>query len=357
MSESAALVSALVHGVAVGAVIVMTLTVWLSGLGRQVRAATAMLGVSVVCWLVTESPELCLALGDPWPMYLLSYPAAGFFWLFVLVMFAEVRITPLTLAPALILGASGVWMRLAPSPTSDWIWWTRNLASAALAVHAATVVLRGWRDDLVEGRRRLRALLISLTCLFVIIEVGAGFADRLDPRGPWLMVVVGRPYGGLIMAVLGTALALMALQARPAVFGAARRAEPASDPRAETAERQLLERLNALMAAEAWRREGLAIGDLARELDTPEHRLRRLINQRLGHRNFADFLNGHRIDAAKRRLSDPAEARTTVAAIAFDLGYGSLGPFNRAFRAATGATPTEWRRRALATSPELQEAV
>jgi len=51
-----------------------------------------------------------------------------------------------------------------------------------------------------------------------------------------------------------------------------------------------------------------------------------------------------------------------VAAIAFDLGYGSLGPFNRAFRAATGATPTEWRRQALAAagadpSPILEDAV
>ena len=68
-------------------------------------------------------------------------------------------------------------------------------------------------------------------------------------------------------------------------------------------------------------------------------------------------MNGHRIEAAKRRLGDAAEARTTVAAIAFDLGYGSLGPFNRAFRAATGSTPTEWRRQALAeTLPILEEA-
>ena len=77
----------------------------------------------------------------------------------------------------------------------------------------------------------------------------------------------------------------------------------------------------------------------------------------MGHRNFADFVNGFRIEAAMARLGDPNEARTTVAAIAFDLGYGSLGPFNRAFRAATGATPTEWRRQALQASPELQEAV
>jgi AraC-like DNA-binding protein len=67
-------------------------------------------------------------------------------------------------------------------------------------------------------------------------------------------------------------------------------------------------------------------------------------------------VNSYRIEAAKRRLADPAEARSTVAAIAFDLGYGSLGPFNRAFRIATGSTPTEWRREALAGSPDLQKA-
>ena len=105
------------------------------------------------------------------------------------------------------------------------------------------------------------------------------------------------------------------------------------------------------MADGGWKTEGLTIGAVARALETPEHQLRRLINNRLGHRNFADFVNSRRIEAAKRRLADPAEARTTVATIAFDLGYGSLGPFNRAFRAATrihagrnGAPPGPGRR-------------
>ena len=114
----------------------------------------------------------------------------------------------------------------------------------------------------------------------------------------------------------------------------------------------------ALRAADGWRQEGLTIGEVARRLDAPEHRVRRLINQRLGHRNFADYVNSFRISAAKARLADPGDARTTVAAIAFDLGYGSLGPFNRAFREATGVTPTAWRRQALSeTSLKLREAV
>jgi AraC-like DNA-binding protein len=101
------------------------------------------------------------------------------------------------------------------------------------------------------------------------------------------------------------------------------------------------------MAEGAWRNEDLTIRSLADQLETQEHRLRRLINLRLGHRNFADFVNGYRIEAAQRRLADPAEAQTTVAAIAYDVGYGSLSPFNRAFRRMTGSTPTTWRAEAL----------
>jgi len=37
--------------------------------------------------------------------------------------------------------------------------------------------------------------------------------------------------------------------------------------------------------------------------------------------------------------------------IAMDLGYGSLGPFNRAFKTITGLTPSEFRRNSV-TNPE-----
>jgi AraC-like DNA-binding protein len=284
-------------------------------------------------------------------------PVAGLFWLFALTVFADWKVSVLTLAPAAVLLVTGMWQPYAQETVLTGLWSARNLLGAALAVHAGVLILRSWSDDLVERRRRFRALLLSLSFLLVLVEVGAGFGFRLTQDPIWLAGVVGRPIGGLVVAALAMAMAAMALTVQPAAFGAARRAEASVDGRAEAADRQLIEQLNARMAEEAWRREGLTIGGLAEELSVPEHRLRRLINQRLGHRNFADFLNGHRIAAAKRRLADPAEARTTVAVIAFDLGFGSLGPFNRAFRAATGSTPTEWRRVALAEgSPELQDA-
>jgi AraC-like DNA-binding protein len=77
-----------------------------------------------------------------------------------------------------------------------------------------------------------------------------------------------------------------------------------------------------------------------------------LVNRHLGYRNFSAFLNGYRIGEAKNRLADPELARTPVLTIALDLGYGSLGPFNRAFKATTEMTPTEYRDRAIPARSE-----
>ena len=93
-----------------------------------------------------------------------------------------------------------------------------------------------------------------------------------------------------------------------------------------------------------YRQENITIGSLALRLGVPEYRLRRLINQRLGYRNFNVFLNNHRIEEAKAALADPSQAEVPIITIAMDAGFQSLGPFNRAFKALTGVTPTEYRR-------------
>lgn len=82
----------------------------------------------------------------------------------------------------------------------------------------------------------------------------------------------------------------------------------------------------------------------------PEHQLRALINGELGHRNFSAFLNAYRLTEAKRLLADPEQARRQVLQIALDVGFGSIAPFNRAFKEATGRTPTEFRKEKLGES-------
>lgn len=102
------------------------------------------------------------------------------------------------------------------------------------------------------------------------------------------------------------------------------------------------------MAVEhAYRAEDMSLSSLAAMLKAPEYKLRRLINQRMGYRNFNAFINGLRLDAVRAALLDPARRDLPVLTLALDAGFQSIGPFNRAFKAATGLTPTEFRKEML----------
>jgi AraC-like DNA-binding protein len=93
----------------------------------------------------------------------------------------------------------------------------------------------------------------------------------------------------------------------------------------------------------AYRREDLSIATLASLLSVPEY-------QRLGHRNFNAFVNGFRLAEAMAALADSSKRELPVLTIALSAGFQSIGPFNRAFKAATGLTPTEFRKQKLADS-------
>jgi AraC-like DNA-binding protein len=337
----------LVRGVAVGAFGLTGLSIWRSDLSRDARAATLLACLSAAAWILTETASAWALLGPAFPLVVLAFPVAGFFWLFVATVFEDRPLSLAGFAPAALFVALGLAMAVAPPAARQALGVAFNVGAALLCLHAGLMILRGWRGDLVASRRSLRAAVLGFAAVFAAFQGAAGGLALVDPRGPWAALSVRQPGGAAVIAFIGLAMGLLFLQGRASLFAPVNRGEAAEDPRQSAAERLLLARLSAVMEAGAWRSEGLAIGALARELATPEHQLRRLINRRLGHRNFADFVNGYRIAAAKGRLADPAEARTTIAAIAFELGFGSLSPFNRAFRATTGATPTAWRREAL----------
>jgi AraC-like DNA-binding protein len=125
-------------------------------------------------------------------------------------------------------------------------------------------------------------------------------------------------------------------------------AEPRQTPPATGQEAALLHALRKLMVeGKAYREEGLSIASLSQSLGVQEYRLRRLINGQLGHRNFSAFVNGYRLAEVEAALADPGQAEVPILTIALDAGFGSIGPFNRAFKAHTGLTPTEYRRARL----------
>ena len=207
----------------------------------------------------------------------------------------------------------------------------------AIIVWALVRAYRGRDVDLVEPRRRFRDLFVGVSGGYMILVVAAEILLRDETAKPELELL-----NVAAIFTLTFVVAVFALKFPAGVFPVARVSRTARDERSP-AEQQLLDDLAVHMNEGGYREPGLSIGGLARELGTAEHTLRRLINQDLGYRNFTEFLNNYRINDARTRLVAPETRRLPVLTIAMDVGYASLGPFNRAFKETTGMTPTAFR--------------
>ncbi|WP_234680596.1 AraC family transcriptional regulator [Bradyrhizobium monzae] len=252
--------------------------------------------------------------------------------------------------------------------TVGWAYWPalagaggRGLAlvNLALAFAAAVQTVKTWRADLVARRRRLRLAMLAMNVGLIAVVAGAGFAaiPVAVPGAPGSLPTALALFVVAIIAGLGSFATQPVVPVNDATAaiasGSGRGADRAAaerivvDPRVAV-DPILLRRLDHLMTVErTYRQEGLAIGALAARLDVPEHRLRQAINEGLGYRNFNAFLNRYRIEDARLALSDVTQREVPVLTIAMDAGFQSIGPFNRAFKAETGVTPTEFRREAF----------
>ncbi|MBS0433843.1 MAG: AraC family transcriptional regulator [Proteobacteria bacterium] len=218
------------------------------------------------------------------------------------------------------------------------------------AVLAAQAAAAHWRADLVEPRRRLRAFIVATGVAYTLVMLAARLLSPGGRLAPALALADALAMLAIVAISAWQLLRLGADELFPLAAPAPAVAE-APSPAPDPAEERLAAALRQAMEAErAYRDEGLSVAGLAARLGVPEYRLRRLINGRLGHRNFNSFVNSYRLAEASEALADPARRGRPVLSIALDSGFQSIGPFNRAFKAATGLTPTEFRRLKLADS-------
>jgi AraC-like DNA-binding protein len=238
-----------------------------------------------------------------------------------------------------------------------------SLLWLVLTLSAALQTVRTWRTDLIAGRRRLRIASLVVSLVLMVLLAGSHLVP-IDWGGGHLPGTLANVLGGSLATSFG--MCTLALLAGMSLFhpppiaptliaAAAEKPDGATRTDVRTGDGRdsiaplLLRRLDHLMTVErTHRQEGLTIAMLAAKLDLPEHRLRQVINEGLGYRNFNAFLNRYRLDEAKAALADPSQRDVPVLTIAMDAGFQSIGPFNRAFKAETGRTPTEVRRDASA---------
>jgi AraC-like DNA-binding protein len=335
----------LVRGAAAGVYVLLALRIG-AGVRTPARLTGALLALAAAAHTLTQSRAAMDVLSAAAaPVWAFSVMGTGLFWAFALELFGDrKRLSPARLIPALVLLVVGVAARLLPPDAARWLWLAHNLAGAALMIQVLIVVWTGWRGDLVEARRRLRGPLLSLAAVYALVVAAVQTAELYAGPATALSFLAA-----VTLAALSVASGVVFLRDDARLFDAPVARAPASGVAGR--DRALQARLmQALDRDEVWREEGLTIGGLARRLSSPEHHLRKLINEGLGYRNFAAFLNERRIAAAKAALGDPTKARVPVSAIAFEVGFSSLAPFNRAFREIAGRTPSAWRQAALAGS-------
>jgi AraC-like DNA-binding protein len=368
-----------------GAVVGLSLLIAAVLLRDRGDSTAARLGAALV--VAAAASAICEAPGFPrpwqiWSLVLLALSCGGpvVFWLWARATFDD----DFVLRPwhgalwVVIVGAqlftagwSATWPALA-QPIDRVL----PLVYLGLALLAAAQTLTTWRADLVARRLRLRpAVLIGVSAYIAAgvlqslwpgpmatgsmasgwMASGSMASDPVSGSSVWsvanafgLFLLMGLGGWSLFQAT-GPQQASVLLPTAGKIPGDVIATVPEAENKPTAIEPELLRRLRRLMTVErAYRREGLTIGSLSAELGVPEYRLRQLINEGLGHRNFNAFLNSYRIEEAKAALADPGQEQVPVLTIAMDTGFQSVGPFNRAFKAATDLTPTEFRRLALA---------
>ena len=372
------LIDAALRGVLVALLLLLALVLGRDRPRLPAARAGAVMAIGLVVQVVGSTPMVEALVPRFWqaPLVAVSVGNAVLFWVFVQALFDDdfvlrpMHVAAWALAAVLaafncaaVAGSASV---LAPVTLV-----LQRAVPLVFAVLAALAAASHWREDLVERRRRLRVFIVVAGIGYSVAMVAVRLASpqgRLSGMSAtadvaMLLLIVAAVAWRMVRLAGSELFPLAQVPALPAAAPAVRTAvvapltTPATEPEPgavavpDAAEDRLAESLQRLMAVDrAYRGEDLSIAGLAARLAVPEYRLRRLINQRLGHRNFNAFVNGFRLAEATAALADPGKRDLPVLTIALTAGFQSIGPFNRAFKLATGLTPTEFRKQKLADS-------
>ena len=89
--------------------------------------------------------------------------------------------------------------------------------------------------------------------------------------------------------------------------------------------------------------DDLTLSMLASILDTTTNHLSQVINSTYS-RNFYDFVNGYRIEYAKKLMAQKLNQDTPILDVLLESGFKSSSTFYNAFKKETGLTPTQFKK-------------
>ncbi len=210
-----------------------------------------------------------------------------------------------------------------------------TLISSSFLILAIIEPLRGITSSSAsETRFRLvfAGTYASMVALSVLWVNGAPEGSETSEAGS--MIKVGCALGALI----GLVFALRYRTFHPLEVPVPQRSRARND------DAEMGERILQIVRDGRFTEPDLKVADIAVDVGEPSYRVSQCITGTLGFRNFNQMINAFRLEEARRRLLDPDFAHLPILTIAYDSGFGSIGPFNRLFRSEVGMTPKQFRR-------------
>lgn len=290
-------------------------------------------------------------------------PAA--LWLLTLYLFVDnPKVHPTTwalMAVYIVFRGYGAWSNQFETPSTNVMYMMTyvlpQVVMLGFSAHAVYIALQGLNSDLVESRRKVRVPFVVAMGTLVALILGNGFIGALHHfASAYLVVLTPMPVELLLLYMFlitlyfnisalrlhNEALQLIVVPAPQRGTHLSVVPVPATAKHVDTSP-QVEHIFEILKQEKLYARPGLTIGELAKRLSMQEYRLRRLINNQLGYRNFNQFLNELRIEEACRRLAEHHDHKEPISNIAFDVGYSALSSFNKAFKEMHNLTPTQYR--------------
>ena len=379
MGANLATVDPLFRGAAAALLVFLIIHALFSRLPALQRGLFVTFELSILAYLLCTTPVIGQLPISLWIVALsLCFVAAPLLWLVARTAFEDHFAWKATNTIYLAAAWSMGWMAtLGVGGVAVGI--AQKILLISFAVASIWTVLKDWQSDLVSRRRQVRAwvacglatyvllvlssellyirsgmptwlMAVNLVCISSIAEALA-LAFAWYPLDEWFnphrlfdtvsMVPRREDGSGRVDSLAECSLAAAARvspNAAPSDLPRLTIAPPPVDRRAALRERLL----GAMREQRVYATEGLTLTELAASLNATPAQLRETINRHLGYRNFNDFLNHYRVDDSSQRL---LVQDLPILTIALDVGYGSLGPFNRAFKQIKGMTPTEFRLR------------
>lgn len=128
--------------------------------------------------------------------------------------------------------------------------------------------------------------------------------------------------------------------------------QPKKSPEEKLLNTVFAEKIDAAMRAQKlYLSPDLTLDALAETLAVPSKDLSLVFNRHFDS-NFYEFINGYRIEEAKKMLADPKLRSKTITTIYLDVGFNSKSVFNTFFKKIVGQTPSEFRQANL--PPEVE---